>query len=207
MLKIAVFVSGRGSNLKAIQNSLINQKNCAEIRAVVSNKLNCEAFDFADEQKICIYSVNNEGKNGYLNYDELLQVFEDLEINFIVLAGFLKKIPNKLVKKFPYKIINIHPALLPKFGGKGMYGINVHRAVFESGEKYSGATVHFVDEVYDNGLIIEQKKVEITNTESPEEIAEKVLEIEHELLPSVIKKFACNRIKIVKNKIIIDEGK
>lgn len=207
MLKIAVFVSGRGSNLKAIQNSLLTQKFNAEIRAVISDKLNCGAFDFANEQKICTYSVSNLKKSGYLNYDELLYHFEQLGINFIVLAGFLKKIPNNLIKKYPYKIINIHPALLPKFGGKGMYGINVHRAVFESGEKYSGATVHFVNEIYDNGLIIEQRKVDIANAKSPEEIAKMVLEIEHKLLPSVIKMFASNCIKIVNNKIIIDKGK
>ncbi|MEE9432127.1 MAG: formyltransferase family protein, partial [Melioribacteraceae bacterium] len=113
-----------------------------------------------------------------------------LEVDLIVLAGFLKKIPNEFVSVFVNKIINIHPALLPKYGGKGMYGANVHKAVFEAQEKISGATVHFVNKIYDDGKIIEQRSVDITDVKSPTEIAERVLKIEHELLPDVIKKIA-----------------
>ncbi len=203
MLKIAVFVSGRGSNLRAIQNSVNKSEINAEIKVVVSDKKKCEAFNFAESHKIHVYSVSTNSKLENLNYHDLLKIFDDLEINFVVLAGFLKKIPEKLIKKYPQKIINIHPALLPKYGGRGMYGMNVHRAVFDSSDKYSGATVHFVDEIYDNGLIIEQRKVDISNVKSAEEIAAKVLKVEHQLLPSVIEKFASKRISISNGKIKI----
>jgi folate-dependent phosphoribosylglycinamide formyltransferase PurN len=120
-----------------------------------------------------------------------------------LLAGFLKKISDEFVDAFENKIINIHPALLPSFGGKGMYGINVHKAVFDSSAKISGATVHFVDKIYDNGKIIAQKAVDISHVNNPEEIAEKVLEVEHELLPFVVEKFADYKIKIVNNRVLI----
>ena len=203
MLKIAVFVSGRGSNLKAIHNALLKEELKAEIKAVVSDKLICGALNFAEKKGISVYSVSNKNAQGYLNYGKLLSIFNELGINFIVLAGFLKKIPDNFIKQFEKKIINIHPALLPKYGGKGMYGMNVHRAVFDSNDKYSGATVHFVDEIYDNGTIIEQRKVDVSDAKSPEEIAERVLKIEHILLPSVIKKFSENRIIIENGKVII----
>ena len=112
-------------------------------------------------------------------------------------------IPSNLLKKFEGKIINIHPALLPSFGGKGMYGLNVHKAVFESSAKVSGVTIHFVDETYDTGKIIAQKCVDISTAKSPEEIASMVLEIEHQLLPFVIKKFAEDKVKRINNRVIV----
>jgi folate-dependent phosphoribosylglycinamide formyltransferase PurN len=119
----------------------------------------------------------------------------------IVLAGFLKLIPPDFIERFKNRVINIHPALLPSFGGKGMYGMNVHKAVFESSAKISGATVHIIDNTYDTGKIIAQKSVDISDVNSPEEIAERVLNIEHYLLPFVIGKFADKKIKLVNNKI------
>jgi folate-dependent phosphoribosylglycinamide formyltransferase PurN len=127
------------------------------------------------------------------------------QIDLIVLAGFLKLIPGEIVRNFSGKIINIHPALLPSFGGKGMYGINVHKAVFESSSKVSGASIHFVDETYDTGKIIAQRCVDISDVSSPEEIAERVLKVEHELLPFVILKYAEGKIKKINNRIVIEE--
>ena len=112
-------------------------------------------------------------------------------------------IPETVIKNFNNRIINIHPALLPSFGGKGMYGMNVHKAVYNSGAKVSGATVHFIDEAYDEGKIIAQKKVDISDVKFPEQIAERVLKIEHELLPFVIEKFARNQISVKKNRIML----
>jgi len=120
-----------------------------------------------------------------------------------VLAGFLKKIPDKVIDEYEGRIINIHPALLPSFGGKGMYGKNVHRAVFNRSCQVSGVTVHFVDKIYDNGKIIAQKTVDISNVQSPEEIAERVLKIEHKILPEVIEKFAENKVIVKGNRVII----
>ena len=109
-------------------------------------------------------------------------------------------IPNDMVTNFRNRIINVHPALLPSFGGKGMYGMNVHKAVYNSSARVSGVTIHFVDESYDTGKIIAQRCVDISDVDSPEEIAERVLSVEHELLPYVIQKFALN-------KIIVDNGR
>ena len=124
----------------------------------------------------------------------LLEILQNIETELIVLAGFLKKIPDILIEAFTDRIINIHPALLPSFGGKGMFGINVHKAVFQKSAQLSGATVHFVDKIYDNGKIIAQESVDISDVYSPEEIAERVLKVEHSLLPKVIKKFSEKKV-------------
>ncbi len=203
MFKLAVFVSGRGSNLKAIVSQIKSGNLTAEVAAVVSNKGNCGAIEFAKKENISAYVVSENKEGTKKTYKELLELFKQQNINLIVLAGFLKKIPNDFVKAFQDKIINIHPALLPSFSGKGMYGINVHRAVFNSSVKVSGATVHFVDEVYDNGKIIDQICINISDVNSPEEIAEKVLKAEHELLPRVISNFVHNKIKLKNNRVYL----
>jgi formyltetrahydrofolate-dependent phosphoribosylglycinamide formyltransferase len=200
MYNIAVFVSGRGSNLKAILNTI---PNSIKVAAVISDKLDCAAFVIADQYKITRYSVLDKYKSGYLQYEELLKIFKNLEIDLIVLAGFLKKIPDIIIDQYVGSIINIHPALLPSFGGKGMYGINVHQAVFNRSCQVSGATVHFVDKVYDNGKIIAQEPVDISDVQSPEDISERVLNIEHKILPAVIIKFAQNKIVVKDNRVLV----
>lgn len=199
-MKIAIFVSGRGSNLNTILN-YPDLNNLLEVAAVFSDKTNCKAFEIANEFGIKNF-VMGEGE-GKTNQNEITKVLKELSIDFIVLAGYLKLIPKELVEYFENRIINIHPALLPSFGGKGMFGINVHRAVFNSSAKVSGATVHFVDTTYDTGKIIAQKCVDISDVNNPEEIAERVLKIEHQLLPEVVKAFAENRIKIESGRVII----
>jgi formyltetrahydrofolate-dependent phosphoribosylglycinamide formyltransferase len=199
-LKIAVFVSGRGSNLNAILN-YPDLKNLVEVIAVVSDKIDCKAFEIAREFGIKTFTIGiGEGK---INQNEITSLLKNLEVNFIVLAGYLKLIPDELIEIFENRIINIHPALLPAFGGKGMYGLNVHLAVYNSSAKVSGATVHMVDRTYDTGKIIAQKCVDISNVKNPEEIAERVLKIEHQLLPEVVKAFAEKRVKIESNRIVI----
>ena len=201
-MKIAVFVSGRGSNLKAILK-YPELKNLVEVKAVLSDKTDCKAFEIANEYGIKTFSVGqSEGK---VNNDELTGILNNLKIDLIVLAGYLKLIPSELIDSFENRIINIHPALLPSFGGKGMYGITVHRAVFNSSAKVSGATVHFVDKTFDTGRIISQRCVDISDVKSPDEIAERVLEIEHKILPEVIKAFALNKIKIKANRITVED--
>jgi len=199
-LNIAVFVSGRGSNLKAILASE-ELKELVEVKAVISDKISCPAFQIAKSFSIPTYSIGD--KAGCLKYRELIILLLDLRIDLIVLAGFLKLLPNELVNAFHNKIINIHPALLPSFGGRGMYGPNVHKAVFESSAKVSGATVHFVDYTYDTGNIIVQRCVDISDVKSPEEIAERVIKIEHELLPYVVKKIALGKVSIVDKRVIV----
>jgi len=199
-LKIAVFVSGRGSNLSAILN-YPDLKNKIKIVAVISDKIDCKAFEIAREFGINTFTVGDG--DGRINQNDITSRLKKLEVDFIVLAGYLKLIPTELIEKFENRIINIHPALLPSFGGKGMYGINVHRAVFNSSVKVSGATIHMVDKAYDTGKIIAQKCVDISDVKNPDEIAERVLKIEHQLLPEIIKAFAENRVKIESDRIII----
>lgn len=200
-MNIAVFVSGRGSNLKAILDSHDIQPNI-EVKAVISDKIDCPAFIVAKQFSILTLSVGNN--YGNINHDELIKTLQSLDIELIVLAGYLKLIPNKLLSFYKGKIINIHPALLPAFGGKGMYGMNVHKAVFASSAKVSGVTIHFVDESYDTGKIIAQQCVDISNVISPEEIAERVLKVEHILLPFIVGKFAEGKISFVGNRVIIN---
>jgi len=199
-MNIAVFVSGKGSNLEAIVASAELSGLC-DVSMVCSDKLDCPAFEIAKRYKIPFISVCESEKDGFVTFNKLPQFFTEKEIELIVLAGFLKLMPKEFVRAFPNKIINIHPALLPNFGGKGMYGIRVHEAVFKSSAKVSGATVHFVNENYDEGLIIDQAAVSIEDVESPVEIAKRVLKLEHVLLPSVIARFAKRKIEIKNNRV------
>ncbi len=203
MYKIAVFVSGRGSNLQAILNFISETNSGIEITAVVSDKLDCPAFEIAKNYDITTYSVSQKEKDNFISYTTLLNLFQSKETELIVLAGFLKKIPDVLIDNYQNKIINIHPALLPSFGGKGMYGENVHKAVFEKSVQISGATIHFVDKIYDNGKIIAQESVDISDAQSVSEVAERVLKIEHKLLPKVIQKFSQNKIVKKNNRVYI----
>lgn len=201
MLALAVFVSGRGSNLRAVLDSPA-LKNLIQVKAVVGDKLYCPAFDIVKNYSIPVYSVGK--KEGFISFDDLEIILKDFKIDLIVLAGFLKLIPENFVRAFRNKIINIHPALLPSFGGSGMYGMNVHRAVFESSVQVSGASVHFVDETYDTGRIIAQQCVDISDVKSPEEIAERVLNIEHQILPYVIEKIALGKVFVENNRVRVE---
>ncbi|MBU1100408.1 MAG: phosphoribosylglycinamide formyltransferase [Bacteroidetes bacterium] len=203
MLKIVIFASGRGSNLQAILNAINSSNKKVVISGVVSNNKDCGAFEIARNNNISAYLVSDSRQEGFFTYDELSRIFVKENIDLIVLAGFLKKIPDDFVEFYENKIINIHPALLPSFGGKGMYGIKVHQAVLNSSAMVSGATVHFVNKVYDDGLIIAQESVDIANCVSADEIAERVLKIEHKLLPRVIDWFADGKISINKNRVRI----
>ena len=201
MLSLAIFVSGRGSNLRAVLESP-KLKDLIKVEAVVGDKLYCPAFDTAKSFLIPVYSVGN--KEGLISFDELKIILKKSGIDLIVLAGFLKLIPEDFVKAFQNRIINIHPALLPSFGGTGMYGMNVHKAVFESSAKVSGVSVHYVDETYDTGKIIAQRCVDISDVNSPEEIAERVLRIEHQLLSEVIEKIALGKVFVEKFRVRVE---
>ena len=200
-MRIAVFVSGRGSNLQAILNSQA-LKNIVEVKAVVSDKIKCAAFEIAERYSIPVYSIGE--REGCISYEKLSNLFASFEIELIVLAGFLKLIPGYIIAAYKGRMINIHPALLPSFGGKGMYGMNVHKAVFESSAKVSGVSIHFVDETFDTGKIIAQECVDISDVKSPDEIAERVLKIEHKLLPYVIGKFAEGKVKMINNRAVVE---
>jgi len=190
MKKLAVLISGGGSNLQSIIDSSKNGilKDIVCVSVVISNKP--DVFGLERAKKANIRAVGLDYKSlGETEYNkQLFEIIKHENIDIICMAGYLKKLPEVIVQQYKKKILNIHPALLPKFGGKGMYGHFVHEAVVKSKETKSGATVHFADENYDTGSIIVQKEIGILPTDSPEEVAKKILKIEHEIYPLAIKK-------------------
>lgn len=171
---IAIFATGGGSNAEAII-AHFKTSDKGQVGLIVTNSAKAGVIDRAEKHDIPFYIL----EKGELEAGEFAEVLEAMAIDFVVLAGFLKKIPADVLAAYPNKIVNIHPALLPKFGGKGMYGMNVHKAVVEAKETESGMTIHYVNENYDEGNIIEQHKVALTGNETPEEVASKVLALEH----------------------------
>jgi len=137
--------------------------------------------------------------------ESLFKILDDHKADFIALAGYMKKLPPAFVRRFRHRIANVHPALLPAFGGQGMYGMRVHEAVIASGCKVSGATVHLVDEEYDRGPIVVQKTVAVTHDDTPESLAAKVLAVEHEIFPHALNAFAQGRVKIEEQKAWIQQ--
>ncbi len=176
MKKIAIFASGRGSNAAKIVDFFNHNQNVASVELIVSNKKDALVLEMAKEKGIRYQIVNRQG---FYQTKDLLNLLYKYEIDLIVLAGFLWLVPKYLIEAFQANIINIHPALLPKFGGKGMYGMNVHKAVKAAGEKESGITIHYVNEAYDEGNIIFQASCRLEKDDTPEDIALKVQQLEH----------------------------
>jgi phosphoribosylglycinamide formyltransferase-1 len=179
---IVLFASGSGSNVENIATFFAEDPR-VQIKGVLSNNPQAGVVSRCKRLGLPLFCFN---RPAFLQKEGLLELLRGLEPDLIVLAGFLWKIPEQMVRDFPEKIINIHPALLPRFGGKGMFGINVHRAVLEKGEKESGITVHYVNEAYDEGAIILQEKVTISEGETPESLAGKIHQLEYEYYPEVI---------------------
>lgn len=200
MLKMAVLVSGGGTNLQAIMDK-IDDGNItnAEISVVISNNPNAYALERAKKHGIearCISPKNFESRAAF--NEALLAAIQSYEVDLVVLAGCLVVIPEIMVKAYPNRIINIHPALIPAFCGTGYYGLKVHEAVLERGAKVTGATVHFVDEGTDTGPIILQKAVEVQEGDTPEVLQRRVMEeAEWEIMPKAIDLIANNKIHVV----------
>ncbi len=175
VINIAIFASGAGSNAEVLAKYFENHAQI-KVTCVIYNRKQAGVVGKMERYAIpCVYLP----KSKWENPDEVIATLENFKINAIVLAGFLLKIPEKIIQTFPNRIINIHPSLLPKFGGKGMYGINVHKAVEASGEKESGITIHIVNEEFDKGRIIFQASCKIEERDTAEIIAKKVQELEH----------------------------
>lgn len=187
MDNIAVFASGSGSNAENIIRHF-NGGNSASVKLVVCNKENAQVLERAANLGVPSVVLPRE-ELSCANPQRLLTLLEENGISLIVLAGYLLKIPEALTTRFKERIINIHPALLPKFGGKGMYGMNVHRAVIEAGEAESGITIHLVDAVYDNGKILYQATCPVIPTDTPESLAAKIHALEKEHFPAVIEEY------------------
>jgi phosphoribosylglycinamide formyltransferase-1 len=183
MKKILLFASGTGSNVENIIQYFKNNPD-VKIAGVFSNNSNAIVLDKAKNYNIPTLIFGREQLTNGFVLDKIAEIKPDL----IVLAGFLWKMPEEIVKAYPNKIINIHPALLPKYGGKGMYGIKVHQTVLVNKEKETGITIHYVNEHYDEGEFIFQQKVAIEDCKTPEEVADKIHELEHKYFPIIIEK-------------------
>ncbi len=180
--RIVIFASGSGTNTENIIKHF-QQSELAEVILVLSNKKDAAVLDRAKSHNIASVSFT---KDELLSEDGVLKILKETNPDLIVLAGFLLKFPEIILKKFPNKVINIHPALLPKYGGKGMYGNFVHQAVVENNEMETGITIHYVNENYDEGAIISQKIVKLSESETPETVAKKIHALEYEWFPKVI---------------------
>lgn len=184
MKNIAVFVSGSGSNAENIVNFFRNS-DLARVTAFFSNKKDAFALERACNLGVPSLYFN---RNDFYNSDKILRALKEQNTDIVVLAGFLWLVPQHIIESYQGRIINIHPALLPKFGGKGMFGMNVHNAVVENKEKETGITIHYVNSHYDEGDVIYQERVEVLPTDTPDDVAKKVHELEYKYFPSVIEK-------------------
>lgn len=182
MKNIAIFASGEGSNAQNIIN-YFKGSALAKVELIVSNNPKANVLNRAKEAGI---ETLTSDRRTFYETSSVLEKLKAANIDLIVLAGFLWMVPENLITAFPNKIINIHPSLLPKYGGKGMYGMNVHKAVIEAGEKQSGISIHYVNNQYDNGDIISQHTCVIEPSDTPETTAQKIHQLENDFLPKTV---------------------
>ena len=190
MKNLVVFASGSGSNFQSIIDAINDEKLDARITGFISNNNSVRSVQRAQENNIPVLISNPsdfESEEGYAK--NTLKQLAKWDADLLILAGYLKKIPLEIIKNYNQRILNIHPSLLPKYGGKGFYGIKVHQAVVENKEKESGCTVHVVTEEYDEGPILGQLKVEVLPSDTVADLSKKVLEQEHKLFPEIIQKY------------------
>ncbi len=197
MLRVVVFASGKGSNLQNLIDVSKNSENLFKVVGVISNNKNSNALTISENEKIVGFNFT---VMQFLSEEDfsnaILNELKKLNCDLIVLAGYMKKVPTKIISNYQNRIINIHPALLPNFGGEGMFGEFVHKAVLESKNKVTGATVHFVNEDYDKGEIILQEKIPVLDNDTTESLAKRVLEVEHRILPKAVIMIANDKIRL-----------
>lgn len=193
MKQLVFFASGSGTNFQSVIDAINEGKINATITGLIVNKPGTGAADRAKKNGIPVEILAPSSFETSEAYESvLLNTLKHWQPDLIVLAGYMLKIPERIIEVYPEQIINIHPSLLPKFGGKGFYGLKVHQAVLEAGETETGCSVHLVDEKYDQGPILAQRKVAVKENDTPETLAKRVLKHEHELLPEVIKNYLSN---------------
>lgn len=196
-LNIAIFASGNGSNARAVHAALEQDGIPARIALLVTHNPEAPVVAWMRERGVPVFSyMPREAPPSESLVRSLEEALDEASIGLVVLAGFMKLIPAEICRKFENKMLNVHPALIPSFCGTGMYGMRVHRAVWERGVKVTGATVHLVNEIYDDGPIVLQEAVPVRDSDTPETIAARVLEVEHRLLPEAVRLFAEQRLVI-----------
>ena len=197
MVKIGVFISGGGTNLQAVIDGCENKSINGQVKVVISNKEDAYGLERARNHNITAICEKDENK--------IIEILKENEVELVILAGYLKIVSPKLVNEYRNKIINIHPSLIPAFCGKGYYGEKVHQGVIDYGAKVTGATVHFVDEGADTGPIIMQKTVEVKQDDDAKKLAERVLEVEHEILTKSISMFCENKLTVNGRRVYIND--
>lgn len=207
MKKLALLVSGSGTNMQAIMDACASGEINGRIAVVISSNHEAYALVRAEGAKIPNYVCC---KKNYPNVEArdraILDLLRRYDVDYVILAGYLGILPQFIIDAYPNRIVNIHPALLPKFGGKDFYGIRVHKAVIEAGETESGATAHFVSAEVDGGPIIRQGKLTVYKGDKPEDLQKRILnQIEHPMLVSVIKDLCDDKIKVVDGKVVIKD--
>jgi phosphoribosylglycinamide formyltransferase-1 len=197
MLRIGFFASHNGTNMQSIINA-INIKQLDAIPAVlISNNSNSGAIERAKKENIPNYHVSSLKYPNINDLDnKILEILLKHQVEIIILAGYMKKLGINILKQFKNKILNIHPTLLPKYGGQGMYGLNVHNEVLKNKEKYTGITIHLVDEIYDHGKIINQMKIPVLENDTVETLSKRVLENEHNFYVETLRKIINKEIEL-----------
>lgn len=197
MLNIGVLISGGGTNLQSIMDGTKSGEIDGAVKVVISNKENAYGLERAKINGIEAIFESEE--------DKIIEILEDREVDLVVLAGYLKIISPKFINEYRNKMINIHPSLIPAFCGKGFYGQKVHQGVIDYGVKFTGATVHFVDEGTDTGPIIMQDIVEVKAHDDAKTLAKRVLEVEHRILKKSVALFCENKLRVEDRRVFIDE--
>ncbi|MFI5144964.1 MAG: phosphoribosylglycinamide formyltransferase [Ignavibacteria bacterium] len=204
-MNLCVLASGRGSNLNSIINFQKKGKIRSKVALVISNNSNSNALNIARKYQIPAVHLSQKQYNSEPEFvNAFLETLQKHRIDLIVLAGYMKMVPLDVISTFKNRIINIHPALIPSFCGQGFFGMKVHEAVIESGVKLTGVTVHFVDEVYDNGPIILQVPVKVKDNDTPETLQKRVLKYEHRSLPEAIKLLESKKFTVVGRKVVFN---
>ena len=205
-MRLAVFASGGGSNFQAMLDAVAEGRLSCQVALCLSNRTHAGALERAAQHNVPTITLDPATFPTEEAYTEqLLATLREAEITFIALAGYMKKVPTPVVETYRGRMLNIHPALLPAFGGPGMYGRHVHEAVLAYGVRWTGATVHLVDEEYDTGPIVLQEPVPVHQDDTPETLAARVLSVEHNLYPRALQLFAEGRIQIEGRRVLIDE--
>lgn len=189
VIRIAIFASGTGTNAQKIIDHFRKRED-VQVALILSNNPAAGVLKIAEQEKIPFLVIE---KDRFFRSELYVQLLQEKKIEWIVLAGFLWKVPLSMLRAFPHRIINIHPALLPKYGGKGMYGARVHEAVLAAHDKESGITIHYVDEIYDHGKIIFQATCPVTENDDPDSLAKKIHALEYEHFPRIIEQLAAQK--------------
>lgn len=202
-LKVGVLASGRGTDLQSLIDASESGRLNAKIAVVISNVEDAYALERAKKHSIPAICIPHKGKSREEHEAEIIKCLKEREVELVVLAGYIRMLTPLIINEFRNRMINIHPALLPSFGGEGWYGEKVHQGVLDAGCKVSGCTVHFVTEGVDKGPIILQKAVEVKENDTPETLAARILVEEHKLLPEAVQLFSEGRLKIEEKRVRI----